>query len=361
MSEIEDKKNSRTDKASVFAQLTRRERFARAIQCLPVDYPPVWMMRQAGRALPEYRELKESYSFVELVKTPDLAAEVTLQPIRRFDFDAAIIFSDILVIPEAMGQPYHFTDGNGVKMDFAISTYEDILKLNTSEVEQRLNYVFEALRIVRKTLGNKTALIGFAGSPWTLANFMLEGGSSKSFEKARKLISSDRKSFELLMDKLTTAIIQYLDCQAKQGVDAVQIFDTLGWLLSENEFEAASGMWIRKIVEAIKVKVPVIVFCKGVHKNWDELISTGANAIGIDHNFSLAEARRILPKSVAIQGNLDPELLRLDDPQPAVEQTKLILSQMNGRNGFIFNLGHGVPQDARLRNIEEIIKIIRKD
>lgn len=341
--------------------ITRRERFIRAIRCQPLDYPPVWMMRQAGRALPEYRALKERYSFIDLIKTPELAAEVTLQPIRRFDFDAAIIFSDILVIPEAMGQSYHFTDGKGVKMDFPLSSTADILKLNTSEIGQRLNYVFEALKLVRKSLSNRTALLGFSGSPWTLANFMLEGGSSKNFEKAKKLFYSDRKSFDLLMEKLTTAIIQYLDYQTKEGVDAVQIFDTLASLLTETEFEAASAKWITQIAEAIKPKAPVIVFSKGIHHNWKELVATGVDAIGIDHDISLARARQVLPETIAIQGNLDPELLRLDSPQSAIEQTKQILSIMEDRNGFIFNLGHGVPPDAKIKNIEEILKIIRRE
>lgn len=341
-------------------RFTGRERFNRAVRCQPVDYPPVWMMRQAGRALPEYRALKEKYTFNELIKTPELAAEVTLQPIRRFDFDAAIIFSDILVVPEAMGQPFYFTEKNGVKMEFAISTYDDILRLNPSRASDKLTYVCDAIKIVRKSLGDKTALIGFSGSPWTIANFMLEGGSAIQFEKAKEMFVNERKLFELLMEKLTEAIIQYLENQIIAGVDAVQIFDTLGGILSKEEFASASAVWMKEIVHKLNGRAPVIVFSKDVHNNWNDLISTGANVIGIDHNFPLSEARRIFPLNVAIQGNLNPELLRLQSPQPAIDETKKILSEMNGRNGYIFNLGHGVPPDARLEIIEEILKIIRK-
>ncbi len=334
-----------------------RERFLKAAKCLPVDCPPVWMMRQAGRVLPEYRKLKERYNFLELVRTPELAAEVTLQPIRRFNFDAAIIFSDILVVPEAMGQSYYFSDKNGVKMEFAISSREDILKLNTTDAAERLDYVYKAISFVRKSL--KNALIGFSGSPWTLANFMVEGGSVKNFVKARKMFLENREDFEMLMEKLVDVISKYLLFQINSGVDAVQIFDTLGGLLSPSEFKDGSAKWIGKIVKKVEGKVPVIVFSKGIHNNWNELISTGANIVGIDNGFPISEARKVLPQSIGIQGNLDPELLRLDSPELAIKQTKKILADMSGRNGFIFNLGHGVPPDARLQNIEAVLKVIR--
>ncbi|HON07290.1 MAG TPA: uroporphyrinogen decarboxylase [Verrucomicrobiota bacterium] len=339
-------------------ELSGRERFLKAAKCLPVDYPPVWMMRQAGRALPEYRKLREKYSFLELVKTPELAAEVTLQPIRRFNFDAAIIFSDILVVPEAMGQRYFYSDKNGIKMEYAISSREDIVKLNTNDAAERLEYVYKAISIVKKSL--KSALIGFSGSPWTLANFMIEGGSTKNFVKARKLFLEHREDFELLMEKLVSVISKYLLYQIDYGTDTIQIFDTLGGLLSPSEFKDGSARWIGKIVKEINGKVPVIIFSKGVYRNWDDLINTGANVIGIDNGFQLSEARKILSESVAIQGNLDPELLRMETSEYAVKQTEKILSDMNGRNGFIFNLGHGVPPDARLQNIEAVLKVIRK-
>ena len=282
-------------------ELGGRERFLRAAKCSLVECPPVWMMRQAGRSLPEYRKLREKYSFLELIKTPGLAAEVTLQPIRRFDFDAAIIFSDILVVPEAMGQSYFYSDKNGIKMEYAIWSREDIVNLNTDDAAERLEYVYKTISIVKKSL--KNALIGFSGSPWTLANFMIEGGSIKNFVKARKLFLENREDFNLLMEKLVSVISKYLLYQIDYGADAVQIFDTLGGLLSPLEFKDGSAKWIGKIVREINGKVPVIVFSKGVYNNWDDLINTGANVIGIDNGFQLSDARKILPESVAIQGN----------------------------------------------------------
>src|SRR4051812_8672479 len=186
--------------------LTSRERFVAACNCRPVDRPPIWMMRQAGRCLPEYRKLKEKYSFLELVQTPDLAAEVTLQPIRRFGFDAAILFSDILVVPEAMGQGYHFREKGGIQMDFGIESAADVTGLKDSDALSRLQYVSEAIRLIKKELGDKTALIGFAGSPWTLANFMMEAGSAKEYAKARHLFYTNRELFDQLCEKLTRVV-----------------------------------------------------------------------------------------------------------------------------------------------------------
>ena len=198
--------------------LTSRERFNRAARCLPVDRPPVWLMRQAGRALPEYRKLKETYTFVQLVQNPELAAEVTLQPARRFGFDAAILFSDILVIPEALGQTYHFKETGGVVMDFAVTSKTDIEKLSVEHVVERLSYVDQALRILRKELGDQTALLGFTGSPWTLATFMMEGASVPKYSRALQLFREDTKTYYALAEKLTAAVTAYLKMQIATGV-----------------------------------------------------------------------------------------------------------------------------------------------
>src|ERR1700744_4615036 len=213
---------------ALVGKLTCRERFLKACHCERVDRPPVWLMRQAGRALPEYRKLKEKYSFLELVQTPELAIEVTLQPIRRFGFDAAILFSDILVIPEAMGQSYRFRETGGIEMDFIVRTKADIERLSVEKVVKRLRYVDKALRLLRKELGDQTALIGFAGSPWTLATFMMEGGSAEKYTRALALFREDPKTFRALAKKLTEAITAYLKMQIAAGVDAVQIFDSHG-------------------------------------------------------------------------------------------------------------------------------------
>jgi len=372
--------------------MTARERFRRACRCLPVDRPPVWLMRQAGRALPEYRKLKEKHTFLELVQTPELAAEVTLQPIRRFGFDAAILFSDILVIPEAMGQPYRFRDTGGVVMDFAVRTKADIARLSVERVTERLSYVDKALRLLRKELGDQTALIGFSGSPWTLATFMMEGGTAERYTRALALFREDRKTYCALAEKLTAAIIAYLQIQMEAGVDAPQIFDSHGGLLPPEDFQEASGRWMREIIGSLRAPAsglarkvgvqasacssgtlkrelqhaepvlrvpPIIVFSFGTHGNWNDLVATGADVLGIDWQFSLAEARKLLPAHIAIQGNLAPTLLSEATPDAVARETKRLLMEMQGRNGYIFNLGHGVPPNARLENIAALVETVQ--
>ncbi len=339
--------------------LTNRQRFLNAAHCRPVDRPPVWLMRQAGRALPEYRQLKEKYTFLQLVQTPELAAEVTLQPVRRFGFDAAILFSDILVIPEAMGQPYRFRETGGIEMDFRIQSAADIEKLSVAQVCEKLNYVAVALKILRKELGDQTALIGFSGSPWTLATFMMEGGSAEKFTKAKALFESDKKTFSMLMAKLTAAVTAYLQMQIAAGADALQIFDSHGGHLPAGEFQQASGRWVAEIIGDLRAKVPVTVFSLGAHGNWNDLAATGANVLGIDWQFSLAGARKLLPENIGIQGNLNPALLAEATPQQIAVETNRLLAEMRGRSGYIFNLGHGVPPTAKLENIAALVETVR--
>jgi uroporphyrinogen decarboxylase len=371
---------------------TNRRRFLNACQCRAIDRPPVWLMRQAGRALPEYRELKEKHSFLELIQTPELAAEVTLQPVRRFGFDAAILFSDILVIPEAMGQPYRFRETGGLVMDFAVRTKADIERLSVERVVERLSYVDQALRLVRKELGDQTALIGFSGSPWTLATFMMEGGSAEKYTRALKLFHEDRQTFYKLAEKLTTAVTAYLQMQINAGVDALQIFDSHGGQLTPTEFQEASGRWMRDIVASLGAPAsgsvrkagvqasacskdtlkrelqhagsetgapPVIVFSLGTHGNWDDLLATGASVLGIDWQFPLAHARRLLPVDIALQGNLAPALLSDATPEVVARETRAVLETMRGRKGHIFNLGHGVPLNAKLENIAALVDTVR--
>ncbi len=335
-----------------------RQRFLAACRCHTVDRPPVWLMRQAGRALPEYRALKEKYSFLNLVQTPELATEVTLQPIRRFGFDAAILFSDILVISEAMGQGYHFRDQGGIEMDFVLNSARDIEKLETGAIRERLQYVAQALPMIKTALGGKTALLGFAGSPWTLANFMLEGGSAREYTKAKSLFYSDIGAFTSLMEKLTTAVTEFLQMQIDAGVDAIQIFDSLGGNLSLSLFETASARWMGRIISDLRQQVPVIVFSKGTHGSWDALLRTGAQALGIDWTMSLASVTSRLPGNTAVQGNLDPFLLTTT-PKIVAAETNRILREMACFKGHIFNLGHGVPPNAKLENIETLVNTVR--
>lgn len=337
---------------------TRRERMIAALNYLPVDRPPVWLMRQAGRCLPEYRALRQKHSFRELIRTPELAMEVTLQPVRRFGFDAAILFSDILVIPEAMGQAFRFRDNGGVEMESAVRDLSDIRKLLEVGVSDRLQYVADALKLIKPNLHDRTALLGFAGSPWTLANFMLEGGSAKNFVKAKELFERDHYTYDLLAGKLTAAVTEFLQMQIACGVDAVQIFDSVGGNLPASDFEAASGKWMEMIVANLNGQVPVIVYSKGT-RAWDALAKTGANVIGIDQGVALEEAERRLARDIGLQGNLDPELLVKGEPDTVAAETRRLLELMRDRNGYIFNLGHGVPPNAKMENLEALVMTVQ--
>ena len=336
---------------------SNRERFLAALRGEPVDRPPLWLMRQAGRSLPEYRALKERHSFIEIVQTPELTAEVTLQPIRRFGFDAAILFSDILIVPEAMGQPYHFCDGGGIKMDFPVRSAQDIRRLEPRRIADRLQYVAEALALIKPSLNGQTALLGFAGSPWTLASFMIEGGSSPGCALAKALYYTEPLLFEELMEKLTLAVTELLQMQIAAGVDAVQIFDSLGGQLAAGSFEEASARWIRQIITSLGGRVPVILFSKGTHGQWPALVQTGADVLGVDWTQSLSQVRALLPGQIGLQGNLDPALLSTH-PRAVASEAARILREMEGVPGYIFNLGHGVPPQAKLECIEALVEMV---
>ena len=340
------------------ARLTRRQRFLNACHGLPVDRPPLWLMRQAGRVLPEYRALKETFSFLELVQNPDLAAEVTLQPVRRFGFDAAILFSDILVVAEALGQGYRFRDQGGIEMDFPIRSAADIDRLDPDAVAERLQYVVQAISRIKSELSGETALLGFAGSPWTLANFMLEGGSAKDYVMAKELFFSDPIQFSKLMEKLTAAVTRFLQMQIEAGVDAVEIFDSLGGVLAAETFGPASARWITKIIASLPSQIPVIVFAKGVHGNWDALARTGAQVLSVDWTVRLSDVRASLPKRIGLQGNLDPFILTTR-PEIVAAETRSILGEMRGQDGFIFNLGHGVPPAAPLEHLKVLAETVQ--
>ncbi len=315
-------------------------------------------MRQAGRCLPEYRALKEKHSFIEMVQTPELAEEVTLQPIRRFGFDAAILFSDILVVAEALGQAYRFRETGGIEMDFAVRSAQDIDRLDGSALAERLDYAYEALRRLKATLAGKTALIGFAGSPWTLANFMIEGGSSPSYPMALRMAREEPALYARLAELISGAVARHLDLQIDAGAEAVQVFDTLGGLAPPELYEEVSGRWLGEIVGRLGDRVPVIVFAKGVHHDWNGLAATGASVLGVDHMASLAEVANQLPPDVAVQGNLNPELL-LGEASQAAAETRKIIDGIRHRLGHVFNLGHGVPPEAKLENIAAVVETVR--
>ncbi len=338
--------------------MTSRERFLAACACAPLERPPLWIMRQAGRYLPEYRELKAKSSFLDMVRTPAIAAEVTLQPLRRFAFDAAILFSDILVIPEALGQPYHFRDEGGIGMKYRIETRAQVDALAAADaVPTKLGYVAETLSLLKKELAGQKALLGFGGSPWTLATYMVEGGSSDDFERVKQLFYTERATFDALLEKLTAALIVYFQMQIRAGADAIQIFDSWGGIIAGPDYEAASLQWIRRIIAALPRDFPVILYAKGTAPHLTDQAFSGARVVSVDWTNDLAIVRRTLPANVAVQGNLDPVLLNTT-PAIVERETKRLLESMRDSRGHIFNLGHGIMPQAKIECVEALVETV---
>ncbi len=318
-------------------------------------------MRQAGRYLPEYRELKAKHGFLGLVRTPELAAEVTLQPLRRFPLDAAILFSDILVVPEALGQGYRFRDEGGIEMEFRLENGQQVRRLASArEGASRLGYVADALRLIKSQIAGKTALLGFGGSPWTLATYMVEGGSSDDFNRIKSLFYADRPTFEVLMEKLTEALIAYFRLQIDAGADAIQIFDSWGGALAAVDYEAGSLQWIRRIVAALPPAIPVILFAKGTSHQEAAQAAAGIRVLGVDWSTNLASAHERLQRRapVAVQGNLDPVLLNTTE-DVVRRETRRLLESMRGRPGHIVNLGHGILPEAKIECVQALTETVR--
>ncbi len=340
--------------------MTSRVRFLAALACQPLERPPLWVMRQAGRYLPEYRALKAKSSFLEMVRTPELATEVTLQPLRRFPgLDAAILFSDILVIPEALGQPYAFRDTGGIQMAHRIETRAQIDALApAAAVPERLSYVGDALRLLKRELASSGhTLLGFGGSPWTLATYMLEGGSSDDFARAKLLFYTDRPAFDALLEKLTAALVAYFRMQIEAGADAIQIFDSWGGILAGPDYEAASLQWIRRLVAALPPDFPVILYAKGTAPHLAAQAASGVRAISVDWTADLAAVRAALPPEIAVQGNLDPVLMTTT-PEIVRAQTTRLLESMRGKSGHVFNLGHGITPDAKIECMQALVDTV---
>jgi uroporphyrinogen decarboxylase len=340
--------------------MNSRDRFLAACASKPVDRPPLWIMRQAGRYLPEYRALKERHGFLAMVRTPDLAAEVTLQPIRRFPFDAAILFSDILVIPEALGQGYRFREEGGIAMEFRLDSRDRIAALAPAgAVPDRLAYVGGALALLKASLAGQKALLGFGGSPWTLATYMVEGGSSENFSLIKSLFYTERPSFDALLEKLTSALIEYFRMQIRAGADAIQIFDSWGGVVAGRDYEAASLQWIRRIVAALPPGFPVILFAKGAGSQLRAQAATGAGVLSVDWTVDIADAHaRLNPApGVALQGNLDPVLLNTS-PEVVRRETRALLESMRGAAGHIVNLGHGILPEAKIECVEALARTV---
>ena len=337
--------------------MTPRQRFLAATHQQAVDRPPIWLMRQAGRYLPEYRKLKTQYDFVTMVRTPELAAEVTLQPMRRFPLDAAIIFSDILVIPEALGQGYHFRDQGGIGMDYLLDTRAKIEALDNTKIAENLKYVAEALTLTRSKLGEDTALLGFCGSPWTLACYMVEGGSAKDFVKIKQLAWDQPELFGRLMKKLTDGIVEYLHMQIDAGADALQIFDSWGAICPATHYETWSLRWINHIIKELKERVPVILYAKAMGHKANDLMKTGAKILSLDWTMNLRHMRQSIGSGAAVQGNLDPVVLTTT-PEITRREAQRGIDNAGNQPGFIFNLGHGMVPSAKIECVEALMEVV---
>jgi uroporphyrinogen decarboxylase len=342
--------------------MTSRERFLAACRCEPLDRPPCWIMRQAGRYLPEYRAIRAAHSFAEMVHDPELAAEVTLQPVRRFGFDAAILFSDILAVPEAMGVGYTLKEGEGIEMERRIESSDDVEALVSEDAElfARLGYVYDAMLHVRGELGSETALLGFAGSPWTLACYLAEGrgATGGAFTRALLLADEDPSAFRLLMEKLSDVVALHLTLQLCAGADAVQIFDSWAAAAPSSRYGELSLKWIGHVVSLMPEGVPVIVYAKGVSTQAREIAACGARVVSVDHSADLRAVADALPVNAAIQGNLDPALME-GAPEAVKIATGRLLESMRGRKGFIANLGHGITPAARTECVAAFVEAVR--
>lgn len=338
-------------------------RLLQALKRQPVDVPPVWLMRQAGRYLPEYRALRtKAGDFMTLCQTPQLATEVTLQPLRRFDLDAAILFSDILTIPHAMGLGLSFQEGEGPQFEKRIETLRDVKALPELEVDEDLNYVLEAVRMIQQELNGKVPLIGFAGSPWTVACYMIEGSGHKNFINARKMAYQAPEVLTALLEKLTIATTAYLKGQILAGVNVVMLFDTWGGLLAPAYYQSFSLASMQKIIANLKAdphtaNTPIILFSKGAAIHLEAMAESGADALGVDWTIELSMAQERVGAKVCLQGNLDPALL-FSTPEKIRAAVKALLSDWGQRPGLIVNLGHGIEQHTPIENVQALIAAV---
>ena len=333
-------------------QALKNDRFLRALRREPVDCTPVWLMRQAGRYLPEYRATRaKAGSFMAMATNPELACEVTLQPLARFELDAAILFSDILTIPDAMGLGLHFVDGEGPKFERPVRDAAAIARLGVPDMETELRYVMDAVRVIRRELDGRVPLIGFSGSPWTLACYMVEGGGSKDFARIKALAHNDPKALHALLEVNTRAVIAYLAAQRAAGAQALQVFDTWGGVLSPAMYREFSLPYLTRIARELErgegaERTPLIVFGKGNSAYLGELADSGAEGVGVDWLIDLGDAARATGGKVALQGNLDPTTL-YGSPEAIRREVRRALDSYrdgNGgsREGHVFNLGHGM-------------------
>lgn len=337
--------------------------FLRALRRQPIERTPVWIMRQAGRYLPEYKKTREQAGdFLSLCKNPELACEVTLQPLRRYALDAAILFSDILTIPDAMGLGLYFSEGEGPCFQQPIRSVKRIEELVVPSIPDSLGYVMNAARLIRQEMPSDLPLIGFSGSPWTLACYMVEGGGSRDFKRILNLIYSEPDAAILLLDKLAQTVSEYLIEQIKSGVNAVMIFDTWGGILTPQNYQDFSLCWMQRIIEKVKaysVETPVILFTKGGGQWLEKMAITGCDALGLDWTCDLKEARQRVGEQVALQGNLDPNVL-LCSPSVIRQQVMQVLDAYGTGSGHVFNLGHGITPDVPFEHVSVMVDAIHE-
>lgn len=343
----------------------KNDRFLRALLRKPVDMTPVWMMRQAGRYLPEYRATRaRAGSFMDLCMNPELACEVTLQPLERFPLDAAILFSDILTIPDAMGLGLYFTEGEGPKFKNPVQDEAAVAALGVPDPEDDLGYVMAAVRTIRRELDGRVPLIGFSGSPWTLATYMVEGSSTKNFAKVKEMMFDRPDLMHSLLGKLAESVIGYLNAQIAAGAQAVMIFDTWGGVLSPRDYRLFSLAYMERIVQGLVResegrKVPVILFTKGGGQWLDAMSRTGCDALGVDWTTDLADARIQVKDRVALQGNVDPSILYAASGRIEEEVGRVLASYGHGP-GHVFNLGHGIHPDVDPEHAGVLIEAVHK-
>ena len=343
----------------------KNDRFLRALARQPVDKTPVWMMRQAGRYLPEYRQVRaQAGDFMSLCKNTELACEVTLQPLERFELDAAILFSDILTIPDAMGLGLYFEEGEGPKFRKPVRTEADIDRLQVVNTASDLGYVTDAVSMIRRELNGRVPLIGFSGSPWTLATYMIEGQSSRDFIRAKTMLYTQPEVLHQLLEKLSLSVIDYLNAQILAGAQVVQIFDTWGGALSHDAYLEFSLAYMKKIVDGL-IKhadgrdVPVILFTKGGGHWLEAMADSGCDCLGLDWTVDIGAAKGRLGSQVALQGNMDPAVLR-SDRKGIESEVKTILESFGDDDGHVFNLGHGITPDINPDNVKIFIDAVHK-
>ncbi len=343
----------------------KNDLFLKALLRQPVERTPVWMMRQAGRYLPEYREVRaKAGSFMQLCSNPELACEVTLQPIDRFGFDAAILFSDILTIPDAMGLGLSFAEGEGPQFARPVRSADDVANLPVPDPETDLRYVVDAVRLIKARLDGRVPLIGFSGSPWTLATYMVEGKSSKSFQKVKGMMFEQPRLMHQMLDTLAQAVAVYLNAQIAAGADAVMVFDTWGGMLSHDDYLEFSLRYARQVRQLLNTtpdgkRIPTILFTKGGGLWLEAMAETGYDGLGLDWQTDIGNARSRVGDKVALQGNMDPVALYAQ-PEVIREKVGKILARYGQGSGHVFNLGHGILPDINPEHVKAMVDAVKE-